>query len=228
MCPGDVLDIEADQFGAAQGTSKADQKQCLIADASHIVGADRQESLDLRRGEGGRAPRRLPMRSRDAAQRLPDGRVSRVQWLLDDPVCPRDGGDPAAQRGQRVTSSSIGEIGADDFGRGRHRFKPPLPAPGLEIGQIGLIGQQRRRSVGCRLVDLRPGQRSGCRQRQRPRVVGAPDGNGGFRQSERLGGGDHVPRHGGSWSTHRPHVNTREGRLSRVDGRILDSPPSAR
>ncbi len=49
-----------------------------------------------------------------------------VERLLGDPVRPGYGCDAPAQGGQRIAPAGIGQIGAYDLRRGRHRLQPPL------------------------------------------------------------------------------------------------------
>ncbi len=80
--PGDMLDIEPDKLGPANGTGKTYEEQRLVPDAGHVVAADREELLDVGRRESGRTARRLAMGPADASQGLPASGVAGIQRLL--------------------------------------------------------------------------------------------------------------------------------------------------
>jgi hypothetical protein len=152
--PGQMLDVEPDEFRSAERAGKAHQEKRLVADAGHVVAADLDELLDVGGGEGGRSARWLAMRPTDASQGLPDGWVPGVERLLGDAMSARDGGDATTKRRQGIAAAGVGQVGADDLGRRRHWVEMALDTPSLEVGQVGFVGAERRRRICGRLVGL--------------------------------------------------------------------------
>ena len=150
-----MFNVESDEFRPTERASEADEHQRLIADAGHIVAADRKELLDVSGGESSRLTRRLSMGATDASQGLSDSWVPRAERLLGDAMSARNGGHPSPQSRQRVTTPGVGQVDANDLGRRWHRVEMALDTPRLEVGQLSLVGAERRRCIDRRLVDLR-------------------------------------------------------------------------
>ena len=153
--------IQPDEFGAAHCPGKAEQEQRAIPGTGDAGTARSAQLADLGRGQRRRPPRRGAVLAADAAQRLADRRMFGVERMSGDAASPSDGGDPAAQGRHRVALTSRGEIGADDFGRRRHRREAVLRTPSLEVGDIGRVGPQCRLRVGPVLVGFGFRQRHG-------------------------------------------------------------------
>ena len=80
--------------------------------------------------------------------------MTHVQGMLGNPMRSADGSDSPPERWQGATQAGGGQIGADRFRTGRHRFKPMCLTSGFEIGKVGGAGPQRRRRSGRGLVSL--------------------------------------------------------------------------
>ena len=95
----DMGRIKADKLGASQRPGETDQNEGAIPKSRQIIAADTpfDQPPDLGRGQSGGAPGQFATGARAAAQRLADRRMPCVRGLLGDPVCPRDGGDPATE-----------------------------------------------------------------------------------------------------------------------------------
>jgi hypothetical protein len=76
----------------------------------------------------------------NAAQRLADRRVARVERLLGHSVCASDGGHATPQRRQRVAQAGGGEIRPDGLRFGRQWLETVCLAPSTKVVEIGLVG----------------------------------------------------------------------------------------
>ena len=65
-----------------------------------------------------------------------------IEGVLVDPMCAGNGGDPTAQRRQRIPQTGRREISADSLRCRRHGLEGVRDAPGLEVLQIGLVRPQ--------------------------------------------------------------------------------------
>jgi hypothetical protein len=103
--PGDVLDVQPNEFGAAHCSGKAEQEQGAIpgaGNAGNAGTASPAQLADLGRGQRRRPPRRGTVLPADAAQSLADRRMLGVARMPGYAAGAHDGSDPTAQGRHRV------------------------------------------------------------------------------------------------------------------------------
>ncbi|WP_240046969.1 hypothetical protein [Paracraurococcus ruber] len=135
-----MLDIDADQFAAAQRPGIAQQQQGAVAQAGEVGAAGPDQAADLGGGQRRRLPGRAGMLAGDAAQRVADRRVAAVEGVPGLAMGAGDGGETPAQGGQGMQPGMGGEVGGDGGRGGRQRRQAGLPVPPTKVAPLAGIG----------------------------------------------------------------------------------------
>ena len=155
----DIFHIEGHEFGAAQCAGKPEQQQGAVAPAARAGIARRQQLAEHGERQCGGFSHRAAVGPEHAPQRALDVAMGGVPRQIVEPVHFSERGEPPADGGGGVGFGQAGEVGADDFWRGRNGDKSVRGAPCRKMGPVGLVGAQ-----GCRCRGL-PGEHPGRGER---------------------------------------------------------------
>jgi hypothetical protein len=152
----EVLDIGADQLGAAQRAGKAEQQNRPIAMTREILAAAVEQLAQQIRRQGRRLLHRTSLGALEAGQDIGDRRVPAIEREAFHAVLMRDPGQRAFDGGRRSApcpAAERGDVEPDGRRRRQQRIQMVLRAPRPERSPVAIISAT---GIGgfCRLAEL--------------------------------------------------------------------------